>query len=43
MIPVYFNAYEEDTYKSMIDEIIEKEGKIDILLTTLEHQHLIKI
>ena len=32
MIPVYFNAYEEDTYKSMIDTIIEKEGKIDILV-----------
>lgn len=32
MIPIYFNAYEEDTYKSMIDEIIEKEGKIDILV-----------
>ena len=32
MIPVYFNAYEEDTYKSMIDTVIEKEGKIDILV-----------
>ena len=32
MIPIYFDAYEEDTYKSMIDEIIEKEGKIDILV-----------
>ena len=32
MIPIYFNAYEEDTYKSMIDEVIEKEGKIDILV-----------
>ena len=32
MIPIYYDAYEEDTYKSMIDEIIEKEGKIDILV-----------
>lgn len=32
MIPVYFNAYEEDTYKSMVDEVIEKAGKIDILV-----------
>jgi len=32
MIPVYFNAYEEETYKSMIDTIIEKEGKLDILV-----------
>lgn len=32
MIPVYFNAYEEDTYKSMIDTIIEKEGRLDILV-----------
>ena len=32
MIPIYFDAYEEDTYKSVIDEIIEKEGKIDILV-----------
>ena len=32
MIPIYFDAYEEDTYKSMIDEIMEKEGKIDILV-----------
>ena len=32
MIPVYFDAYKEDTYKSMIDTIIEKEGKIDILV-----------
>ena len=32
LIPIYFDAYEEDTYKSMIDDIIEKEGKIDILV-----------
>lgn len=32
MIPVYFDAYKEDTYKSMIDTIIEKEGKLDILV-----------
>ncbi|MBP3906136.1 MAG: SDR family oxidoreductase, partial [Peptostreptococcaceae bacterium] len=32
MIPVYFNAYEEDTYKTMVDTVIEKEGKLDILV-----------
>lgn len=32
MIPVYFNAYEEETYKSMVDTIIEREGKLDILV-----------
>lgn len=32
MIPVYFDAYKEDTYKSMIDTIIEEQGKIDILV-----------
>ena len=32
LIPVYFNAYEEDSYKSMIDTIIEKEGRLDILV-----------
>ena len=32
MIPVYFDAYKEETYKSMIDTIIEKEGRLDILV-----------
>lgn len=32
MIPVYFNAYEEDTYKSMVETVVEREGKIDILV-----------
>ena len=32
MIPVYFDAYKEDAYKSMIDTIIEEQGKIDILV-----------
>ena len=32
MIPVYFDDYKEDTYKSMIDTIIEEQGKIDILV-----------
>lgn len=32
MIPVYFDAYKEETFKSMIDTIIENEGKIDILV-----------
>lgn len=29
---VYFNAREEETYTSMIDEVIKNEGKIDILV-----------
>ena len=32
MISVYFDAYKEETYKSMIDTIIEKEGRLDILV-----------
>lgn len=32
LIPVYFDAYKEDTYKSMINTIIEKEGRLDILV-----------
>ena len=32
MIPVYFDAYKKETYKTMIDTIIEKEGKLDILV-----------
>ena len=32
MIPVYFDAYKEETFKTMVDTIIEKEGKIDILV-----------
>lgn len=32
MIPVYFDAYKEDTYKTMIDEVVNKEGRIDILV-----------
>ena len=32
MIPVYFDAYKEETYTSMVEEIINKEGKLDILV-----------
>lgn len=32
MFPVYFDAYKEETYKQMVDEVIKKEGKIDILV-----------
>ena len=32
MKPVYFDAYEEETYKAMIEEVINIEGKIDILV-----------
>lgn len=30
--PVYFNAYEIDSYEAMIQEIVDKEGRIDILV-----------
>ncbi|MDU2662161.1 MAG: SDR family NAD(P)-dependent oxidoreductase, partial [Clostridioides difficile] len=29
---VYFNAREEETFTSMIEEVVKKEGKIDILV-----------
>lgn len=32
MIPVYFDAYKKETYKTMIDIIIKKEGRLDILV-----------
>ncbi len=32
MIPVYFDAYKEETFKTMVDTVVEKEGKIDILV-----------
>lgn len=32
MIPVYFDAYKEETYKNMVEEVINREGKIDILV-----------
>lgn len=32
MIPVYFDAYKEDTYKSMVETVVEKEGRLDILV-----------
>lgn len=32
MIPVYFDAYKDETYKTMVDEVIKKEGKLDILV-----------
>ena len=32
MIPVYFDAYKEETYKTMVEEVIKKEGKLDILV-----------
>lgn len=32
MKPVFFDAYKIDSYKTMIDEVISKEGKIDILI-----------
>ena len=30
--PVYFNAYELETYEKMIQEVVDKEGRIDILI-----------
>ena len=32
MIPVFFDAYKEESYKSMIEFVIENEGKLDILV-----------
>ncbi|MDU2112424.1 MAG: SDR family oxidoreductase, partial [Clostridiales bacterium] len=32
MAPVFFDAFNKDSYKIMVDEVIEKEGKIDILV-----------
>lgn len=32
MKPVFFDAYQIDTYKTMVEEVIAKEGKIDILV-----------
>lgn len=32
MKPVFFDAYQTDSYKSMVEEVIAKEGKIDILV-----------
>ena len=32
MKPVFFDAYNIDSYKSMVEEVISKEGKIDILV-----------
>lgn len=32
MIPVYFDAYKKETYKTMIETVINNEGKIDVLV-----------
>ena len=32
MIPVFFDAYKVESYKEMVNTVIEKEGKIDILV-----------
>lgn len=32
MIPVFFDAYQSETYHTMVDEIIAKEGRLDILV-----------
>jgi 3-oxoacyl-[acyl-carrier protein] reductase len=32
MIPVFFDAYDEESYKTMVEEVVAKEGKIDILV-----------
>jgi len=29
---VYYDAYKKETYKTMIDEVVEKEGRIDVLV-----------
>ena len=42
MIPVYFDAYKEETYKSMIDTIIDKEGRLDILVNNYRYNYRYK-
>lgn len=32
MFPLYFDAYKSETYKAIVDEIIAKEGRLDILV-----------
>ena len=32
MFPIYFDAYKSETYKAIVDEIIAKEGRLDILV-----------
>ena len=32
MKPVFFDAYKIDSYKTMVEEVIDKEGKLDILV-----------
>lgn len=32
MFPIYFNAYKSETYKAIVEEIIAKEGRLDILV-----------
>ncbi len=32
MKPVFFDAYQEESYKTMVEEVVAKEGKIDILV-----------
>ncbi len=32
MIPVYFDAYNKESYKTMIDEVVKSHGRIDILV-----------
>lgn len=32
MFPLYFDAYKSETYKAIVEEIIAKEGKLDILV-----------
>lgn len=32
MIPVFFDAYQQQSYKTMVDEVIHKAGKLDILV-----------
>lgn len=32
MFPIYFDAYKSETYKAIVEEIIAKEGRLDILV-----------
>nr|WP_321529619.1 hypothetical protein [Clostridioides difficile] len=40
---VYFNAREEETFTSMIEEVVKKEDKIDILVNNFGSTTLLLI
>lgn len=32
MFPVFFDAYQSESYKTMVEEVVQKEGRLDILV-----------